>query len=65
MAYGVGLPSNREAWWCQKPQLDQFVLRRDPWRSTTRACAHRQCGRVALFGQGDAQSGWSVLLLKY
>ena len=30
---------------------------RDRWRPTTPACAHRQSGRVALFGQGDAQSG--------
>ncbi len=55
MAYGVGLLLNRDAG-CQKPQLDQFVLRRDPWRPTP-VCTHRQCGRVALFGQGDAQSG--------
>lgn len=56
MAYGVRLPLNLDAG-SQKPQLDQLVLRRDRWRPTTPACAHRQCGRVALFGQGDAQSG--------
>src|SRR6185295_676661 len=51
LAYGVRLPLNRDAG-SQKPQLDQLVLRRGRWRPTTTGCAHRQCGRVALFGQG-------------